>query len=281
MKLSVLFTAHNRAELLRKALLSLSSQSRLPDEVVISDDGSEQDIPTLLRPTVTQMPFPIKYVRQPHRGFRAAKVRNNAARLATGDLLLFLDQDIIGTEKFVQTYTSDAFSGQFRVAWPIRLTREQTEALSDQHIKQFNFEHIVTKDQLEKIAKQYRKDRNYYILHKLHLRNIGPKLRSGLFSVFREDYYQVNGFDERYQGWGNEDDDLGRRLHVAGVRGKNPFLREYPLHLYHEPHRVAEERPNLTYYRKRVKEIHNGGYRCEFGVANPLGQEELTILQLN
>lgn len=281
MKLSVLFTVHNRFELLRKSLISLAHQSVLPDEVIVSDDGSDEDIPALLRSAAISLPFSVNYVRQEHRGFRAAKVRNNAARLATGDYFIFLDQDIIGTRHFIKTYLKDARPKEFRVSWPIRLTPEQTEQLTDHDITQFQFDALVTPEQYNKVRKQYRKERFYYFMHSLHLRKIGPKLRSGLFSISRDDYYDVNGFDERYQGWGNEDDDLGRRLHVAGIRGKNPFLHEYPLHLYHEPNRVGEERPNLSYYRKRLKEIHNGDYRCEYGVENPLGYENLTILQLN
>ena len=50
--------------------------------------------------------FKIKHVYQEDRGFRLAKSRNNAARVAEGDWLVFLDQDIIfggrlGTYKYL------------------------------------------------------------------------------------------------------------------------------------------------------------------------------------
>ncbi len=223
----------------------------------------------------------MKYVRQQHKGFRAAKVRNNAANFADGDLLIFLDQDIVGTKGFLETFSMGAAPGEFRVAWPIRLTRRQTTGLSDELLMSGDFRSLVSKKQVQGVSNQFRKDSFYSWMHSLHLRKTGPKLRSGLFSVFREDYFKVNGFDEMYRGWGNEDDDLGRRLHVARIRGRNPFLTEYPLHLYHPPNRRGDERPNLQYYRKRLPEIHNGDYRCRYGVENPLEKENLKKLELN
>ncbi|MDZ7371874.1 MAG: galactosyltransferase-related protein, partial [candidate division KSB1 bacterium] len=113
------------------------------------------------------------------------------------------------------------------------------------------------------------------------LSRIGPKLRGGLVLINREDYIRVNGFDEQYIGWGNEDDDLGHRLHEAGVIGYNPFVKEFPLHLYHPPYREGEKRVNLDYYRRRLKEIHGQGiYRCQFGFDRTNGEDSVTLLRL-
>lgn len=280
MNISVLITVHNGFNLLRKNLLSLSHQSVKPDEVVISDDGSDEHIRQLVQPLAAQAPFKIKYVRQEHKGFRAARVRNNSARLSTGNFLIFLDQDIIGTRGFIEVFSAAAKPGEFRVAYPIRLSAEQSEQTTDDVLKSCDYTDIITQKQLRKVEKQFRKERLYSRLHMLYLRKFGPKLRSGVFSLFRDDYFRVNGFDENYRGWGNEDDDLGRRLHSAGIRGVNPFLREYPLHLYHEPHQRGNERPNRKYYEKRLQEIHRGDFRCRWGVEN-LSDEKLEIAELN
>ena len=280
MKISVLVTVHNRFRLLRSNLLSLSYQSVKPDEVIISDDGSEEKIIELLRPLAEELPFKIKYVRQDHKGFRAARVRNNAANISSGALLIFLDQDIVGTHGFIETFAAGAIPGEFRVAWPIRLSDEQSNNVTDEILASGDFHSIITPMQRFKISKQFRKELFYSWLHSIRLRKFGSKLRSGLFSIFREDYFKVNGFDEMYRGWGNEDDDLGRRLHVAGIQGSNPFYREYPLHLYHEPNRRGEERPNLGYYEQRVSEINGGDYRCRYGVENPLEDEILHKVEL-
>jgi len=280
MRISVLVTVHNRFELLRSNLISLSHQSLIPDEVVVSDDGSEQNIAELLQPLANRLPFNLKYVRQVHKGFRAARARNNAANYSTGEFLIFLDQDIIGTHGFIETFAENAKPGEFRVAWPIRLTEEQTVHVTDEMLASGDFTSLVSKMQMFAVGKQFRKELLYSWMHTLNLRKFGTKLRSGLFSVFRSDYFKVNGFDEMYRGWGNEDDDLGQRFHVAGILGRNPFLKQFPLHLYHEPNRRGIERPNLPYYSKRVEEIHKGDFRCRYGVENPLDKEYLTKLEI-
>lgn len=280
MKISILITVHNRFDLLRLNLISLSHQSLIPDEIVVSDDGSEQNIAELLPPLARTLPFRLKYVRQEHKGFRAARARNNAANYAAGDFLIFLDQDIISTHGFIETFARNARPGEFRVAWPIRLTEEQTTKVTAEMLASGDYSSLISAIQKFGIGRQFRKELLYSWMHTLKLRKFGAKLRSGLFSVFRSDYYKVNGFDEMYRGWGNEDDDLGQRFHVAGILGRNPFLKEFPLHLYHESNRRGIERPNLSYYSRRVAEIHKGDFRCRYGVENPLDKEYLTKLEI-
>jgi GT2 family glycosyltransferase len=59
------------------------------------------------------------------------------------------------------------------------------------------------------------------------------KLRSGNFGISREDFERVNGFDENFEGWGGEDDDLGRRLRRAGARLESIVRHTYSFHLWH------------------------------------------------
>lgn len=279
---SVIIAVFNRSDFLRKSLLCLRHQSIRPDEVIVSDDGSSEDILQSLRIEATSLDLKVKYVRQEHRGFRLSKVRNNAVRHAAGEHLIFFDQDIIYTNDFLKTFVRNVRPRTFLVSWPIRLTEEQTARVYDELIVAGNYSGIVTPKQKQEVVKQYRKELLYHYLKKWRLRQIGPKLRGGLFLVNREDYYRVNGFDEQYQGWGNEDDDLGRRLHQSGVIGCNPFRDEYPLHLYHPPYREGEKRVNQAYYLKRKAEIHQQNrYRCEFGLEAPLPDEPLLYVEVN
>lgn len=48
------------------------------------------------------MSFEIKHVYQEDIGFRLARSRNNGARIASGDFLIFLDQDVIMPNDFVE-----------------------------------------------------------------------------------------------------------------------------------------------------------------------------------
>ena len=281
-RISVIISVFNRVEFLKKCLLSLQFQSVLPHEVVISDDGSQTDIVGHIQDLISDVDFKTTYVKQEHKGFRLAKCRNNGVRTAEGDFLVFVDQDLVFTRHFMKTFTDHQKKHRFCVSYPIRLSAQQTECCNTDAIRNFDFNHCINENQIKKIHSQYRKDRLYFFLKKLRLREIGPKLRGGVAAINREDFLKVNGYDEQYQGWGNEDDDLGRRLYKAGVVGINPFYHEYPLHLYHPPYHVDGTRVNQAYHHQRMKAIRDGDYRCEFGFDNPLneGEEKITAFQL-
>ena len=59
-------------------------------EVVVVVDGSTDGTAAALR--ALQVPFPLQVVEQPNLG--AARARNNGARCARGEVLLFLDDDM-------------------------------------------------------------------------------------------------------------------------------------------------------------------------------------------
>jgi glycosyltransferase involved in cell wall biosynthesis len=280
-KISVLFTVYNASNLLSKALISLQNQSFVPYEIIISDDGSDVDMLAGIKTQVDQLPCKLKYIYQEGKGFRAAKCRNNAIREACGDYLVFFDQDIISTKRYLETFVTKKQPNTFLVAYPVRLTEQQTRDLSPEVLISNDYSSIVTRKQVLKIKKQYIKDGFEYLMKKyLKSKKNKPKMRSGVFGIYRDDLLRVNGFDENYQGWGNEDDDLGRRLYRAGITGKNVFWSEFPLHLYHPPNHQNGARANKEYHRQRKIEIEQGHYFSKNGVINPLGDEKIRLGQL-
>jgi GT2 family glycosyltransferase len=270
-KVSVIISVFNRVEFLEKCLLSLSRQSYLPDEVIITDDGSTTDVIGPVQDLIRRLDAEVHFVTQPHDGFRLARCRNNGVRVAFGDYLIFLDQDIIGTEDFIRTFVHHRREKRFCVSYPVRLTEEQTDRCRPRVIEEFDFSGIVAPKQIAKIHSQYRKDEFYRILHELALRKMGPKLRGGVAAINREDFEKVNGYDEAYRGWGNEDDDLGRRLYQARIAGRNPFFHDYPLHLWHPPYHEDGHRKNQEYYQQRIDAIRKGQYTCRVGLIHPDG----------
>jgi hypothetical protein len=53
------------------------------------------------------------------------------------------------------------------------------------------------------------------------------------FSLYRGDYYRINGYDERIIGRGLEDDNLANRFRVAGLRIRTMSRRAIQYHLFH------------------------------------------------
>ncbi len=85
---SVVIPTFNRAHLIGAALRSVLVQTRQPDEILVIDDGSTDETEALVRREFGER---VRYIRQPNAG--AAAARNHGMRLATGDLIAFLDSD--------------------------------------------------------------------------------------------------------------------------------------------------------------------------------------------
>lgn len=116
-----------------------------------------------------------------------------------------------------------------------------------------------------------RKDFIYYLGKQIHIGNRRPKLKGGAFSLFREKFEQVNGFDETFIGWGREDDDLGRRLYLANVIGRNISHRAWTYHLWHEP--TATKSAQFNYDKNDNKKYTRKNIEPEIGLKQYPGDE--------
>ena len=280
-RVSAILSSYDRPDFLRRSLLSYASQTRPVDEVVITDDGSSVDVPSGIADVLPGLPFPVLFVRQPHQVFRLAKCRNNGIREARGDYLIFSDQDIVLFPSYVERFLAHARAREFLVGNFERLDETATARITDDLIRGRGIETLVSKAGEREVRKQYRKDLWYRLEHALGVRKIATKLRGGVFGAWRSDLVAINGLDEEYRGWGAEDDDLGRRLHRAGVVGRNVFREVLALHMLHPPNRAQGELPNKDYYARRVREINAGAFRARHGLHDPLGGNESTRVLLH
>ena len=283
-EISLIITVFNRSNLLRKALLSLQNQSVKPDELILSDDGSSENIVAEISDIINKFNFPVKYVRQEHKGFRLAKVRNNAVKNSNGDYLIFLDQDLIYTADLIKTFVQNRKSKRFITGMPIWMSEERSKLILEDNILDSSFVDLVSEEEKGAIIKQFKKDRIYYYLHKLKLTN-QPRLRGGFCAFNREDFYAVNGYNEKFVGWGAEDDEIGQRLYSIGLEGYNPFVDDYTIHLYHEKAKMDNkgitEQANYKYYQEQKKKIKAGEYESQFGLDNPFDEDTFEVKELN
>ncbi len=270
-RISAIIPSYNRPDYLRRVLLSFAAQTRKVDEVVISDDGSSVDVPAALADVLPALPFPVTFVQQGDEGFRAAKCRNNGIRAASGDYLIFGDQDIVLDRTYVETFLRHLRPREFLVGFPVRLNADETAQVTEAMVRAGTTARLASPRERWLVRKQFLKDRWYRLLHALHLRPIGPKLRSGVFGAWRADLLEVNGFDEEYRGWGGEDDNLGARLHRAGIRGRNVFPGVMTVHLHHPPHHIEGGRSSADHHARQWQEIRRGSVRARHGIENPLG----------
>ncbi|HTU22595.1 MAG TPA: glycosyltransferase [Gemmataceae bacterium] len=84
---SVIIPAYRAAHTIGRAIDSLLAQTRLPEEILVIDDGSPDDLAAAL----ARYDDRVRRHRQPNGG--AASARNRGIDLATGELIGFLDAD--------------------------------------------------------------------------------------------------------------------------------------------------------------------------------------------
>jgi len=88
-------------------------------------------------------------------------------------------------------------------------------------------------------------------------------LRGHYLAYWRDDAVRVNGYDERFEGWGREDDEFAQRLRNAGVRKRRLRFAAVVYHLHHAP----RPRPELARNDALLAETaRTGRVRCEAGL---------------
>lgn len=99
-RISVIVPAYNAGRFIARALASIEAQTRLPDEVVVVDDGSSDDTAQQIRAFAQSSALHLVVRQQQNQGSSSA--RNHAIRVASGDLIAFMDADDIMYPSFLE-----------------------------------------------------------------------------------------------------------------------------------------------------------------------------------
>jgi glycosyltransferase involved in cell wall biosynthesis len=237
---------YERPRSLALVLESIAAQRNVrPEqiELVVSDDGSQDETPQVVEEFRRRAKFPVKFITHPHLTFQAAYCRNAGARATQAPYLLFLDGDCILPPHHVATHLahrrqSAVFSGDCG-----RVEQAITQNVTADAVRAGNFSGLLTNKERRRLRKLDWKSRLYnFIQHPTKPRS----LRSGDFSIWRSDFDRVNGFDENFCGWGGEDDDLGWRLRRAGLRLHSLMRWTYSYHLWHPIGVTVPDKPKLA-----------------------------------
>jgi len=97
---SIIIPSYNNADTIIETLQSVEKQTHLNTEVIIVDDGSSDDLKTIISEYQNVTPLTISYHYQDNAGPSVA--RNKGAQLAKGTFLLFLDADDLIHESYIE-----------------------------------------------------------------------------------------------------------------------------------------------------------------------------------
>lgn len=248
--LAVIVTTFQRPRHLQLVLESILVQSDVDGrfELCVTDDGSMDETASVVRTLSERASFPVSFVTHEHVTFEAARCRNDGVRNTAAPYLLFLDGDCLIPRDHLAIHLQNRKRGVAMIGDAARLDEGTSEQVDGATICANGLPALISNAERRRLRKVSFK----YGLYNLLRHPTKPyKLRSGNFAIWREDIERVNGFDENFQGWGGEDDDLGRRLRRASVRLESIVRQTHAYHLWH-PREVTA--PN------RVKRASNTQY---------------------
>lgn len=233
-EISVVIPTYNRLDTLKVVLEAFGRQT-LPASLFelivvdsLSDDGTEA-FANAYKP-----PFEFRYIRQENRGRPGA--RNRGIRESKGAIIFFTDSDIIPENNLLEQHFNfhKAHINAAAVGWESRISRlEELERAKQNPGARFQI-HSPDRKRLSWL---------YFL--------------TGNASVPKGYLLQAGLFDERFQGYGFEDLELGYRLAKAGIEifylpeAVNYHLHPRTIHAKMEAQRHAGQNAVLFYRKHR------------------------------
>ncbi len=189
MKISVIIPVYNGGDDLRRCLEALAASNRMPNEIIVVDDASTDGSGDLARQYGAQLVSLDGLPRGP------AFARNRGAEIAQGDVLVFIDADVVvhtDTLTLIEQYLTP---------------NSEIAALFGSYDDDPPARGLVTR---------YKNLLHHYV-HQQGRREAST-FWAGCGAVRREVFAALGGFDENYARPAIEDIELGVRLRRAGYR---------------------------------------------------------------
>lgn len=232
-EIAILVSSFERPRHLIRCLTSIAAQQGGPGslEVVVTDDGSRDETPQVVQDFARTVSFPVRMTTHLHDGFQLARCRNEGVAASTAEKILFVDGDCVLPPDHLAQFLKRLRPGLVLAGFCVWLDEATSNRVTIDVVRSGDFVHWAPRSELRSLARLYRRSRLYNLLR----HPTKPKLFGGDIGICRSDYERVNGYDEAFQGWGCEDDDLRLRLRKAGVRIESILKWTRTYHLWHPP----------------------------------------------
>jgi hypothetical protein len=279
-------------ERLRRTILGVLWQRPAPGSLTISCDSDHPGIEPVVRAAVDEASrtapsarsVPTALILRPHTGkSRPAQARNNAVRHLLrahapqpSDALVFLDGDCVPAPDACARHARALERHALCLGWRYDLTPKQDAAFDEGALRDGRPPVAVTSEQHAALRARQRRLARQAALWPVRLgplcliKEHKPKVLGANFSCSIAAYDRVNGSDETYEGWAQEDDDLGRRIYRSGGR---PAVHADTILVYHQYHLTRAPQD-----WRRSSNAHRLNEPCDTvctrGVRSPLEQPQ-------
>lgn len=261
MTISLIISTYNWHEALELVLISVIKQSKMPDEIIIADDGSDNKTKKIIDSFKKKTSCPIIHVWQKDRGFRKTSILNKAIKISTSSYHIEIDGDIILHKDFIFDHYNFAEKGSFIQGSRVLLGKNLTAEIFSKKQTSFN---CFMKDITNRINMiRWPIISMLFSKKKLNITSV----RGCNISYWREDMIAINGYNEKMTGWGREDSEMVTRLINKGIFKRKLKFAGITYHLYHE----INSRTSLNINDQILYEtINNKAKYCKHGINNML-----------
>lgn len=244
--LSLIIAVYKRADFLEKILLSLQNQTMKNFEVVVADDGSGPEIAELINRFADSFSVPVKHVWHEDKGFRKTVIANKAVAASSAGYLVFIDGDCVLHHTFLESHFRHRRKRTVLAGRRVMLDKDITGRVRNEDIASRRIErpwywwrHCEPSD----------RKHGLFVPGLFQIENMlkkGYSFYGSNFSIHKEDYCAVNGYDERIVGRGIEDDNLRERLKLSGVSIRSVTREAIQYHLFHDSDPVPHSKEAIA-----------------------------------
>ncbi len=269
MNISVIVALYKRYRHLYWCLKSLANQTVKDFEVIIADDGTSgvelEHVKNIINEYSSLLD--LQHIWHPDNGFQKSLILNKAVKASKGELLVFLDCDVIFDKYLVETYYKNflKLSKQYD---KLLFTGDMIFLRKDISEKIFSNKSLTVEQAISMIRNDfnfneilYREFRYLKYFYYKIFRTKYPKGWGANKCITKKAYLSVNGYDNSFKGRG-EDTDFMKRLVLNGTKRVALNKNVVAYHLYHkmviEPEEVRKktrERLKWEYYQSNPEII--------------------------
>ncbi len=258
------FNSHTTLQYLLQSLYMQKGIEWEKGEIIIVDDASKKHSHEIAYEEIKRWKekLPILFIRN-HTNQGSAITRNIGARLASGDILFFIDSDIVLSETYIWNHLLLHSLHPKLITFSLKKGIEETSPILTMFIHKnsletpydwtdFRYSIIKSTNYLKQFgnhATYHYKGSDITLAHMVVTHNIVLR---------KKEFEAVGGFHEEFKGWGLEDTFLGARLIEKG-NYVVPVLNSFVYHINHPPRRKNKDKEfkkNLSLYKKLIKNIY-------------------------
>jgi len=239
---SVIVSTYNAPTPLNLCLAGLYRQKFMPAEIMVADDGSGSATKAVIEKWKKKFPISLSHIWHEDKGNRKSIINNKAVAHTNSEYLMFIDGDAVPNPFWTMDHFKSRKPDLVLCGRRVKLDQRISGTLTESDIISGKLDKLFGPVLYSAISGETKRVTLGVRLPILLARCFHPhprKLMGVNFSLYKEDFKKVNGYDEEWSHR-RQDKDLDLRLNRAGFQFYPLLNRAIVHHLYHDERAPSE-----------------------------------------